>query len=82
MPIGESHSTFFNSGYVDYLDENFVPDQKHYGRKEQLPGWFGKRELDEDELHAIEQIMSEEDQAEADQLRKELQESFGGGRNG
>lgn len=76
----QNGSTFFNSGYVDYLDENFVPDQQ--GRKEKLPGWFGKRELDEDELHAIEQIMSEEDLEEAEQLRKELQASFGGGRNG
>lgn len=73
----QNGSTFFNSGYVDYLDENFVPDQK--GRKEKLPGWFGKRELDEDELNAINQLMSEEDQAEAEQLRKELQESFGKG---
>ena len=24
----QNGSTFFNSGYVDYLDENFVPDQK------------------------------------------------------
>ena len=79
----QNGSTFFNSGYVDYLDENFVPDEsKHYGRNEKLPGWFGKRELDEDELHAIEQLMSEEDQAEADQLRKELQESFGCARVG
>ena len=73
----QNGSTFFNSGYVDYLDENFVPDQK--GRKEKLPGWFGKRELDQDELDAINQLMSEEDQAEAEQLRKELQESFGKG---
>lgn len=73
----QNGSTFFNSGYVDYLDENFVPDQK--GRTEKLPGWFGKRELDEDELNAINQLMSEEDQKEAEQLRKELQESFGKG---
>lgn len=79
----QNGSTFFNSGYVDYLDENFVPDEsKHYGRKEKLPGWFGKRELDEDELEAINRLMSEEDQAEAEQLRKELQESFGGARSG
>lgn len=79
----QNGSTFFNSGYVDYLDENFVPDEsKHYGRKEKLPGWFGKRELDADELEAIDRLMSEEDQAEADQLRKELQESFGGARCG
>lgn len=51
----QNGSTFFNSGYVDYLDENFVPDQR--GRKECIPGWMGKRELDADELAAIEQMM-------------------------
>ena len=76
----QNGSTFFNSGYVDYLDENFVPDQpKQKGRKEKLPGWFnsGERTLDDDEVRAIQQMMSEEDQAEADQLRKELEASFG-----
>lgn len=68
-------------------------------KKEKLPDWFGKRELDDDEkayisralsvpkeLGVAEQAaiqrlmaeeMSEEDQAEAEQLRRELQESFG-----
>ena len=76
----QNGSTFFNSGYVDYLDENFVPDQpKQSGRKEKLPGWFksGERQLDDDELCAIDAMFSEEDQKEADQLRRELQESFG-----
>ena len=72
-------STFFNSGYVDYLDENYVPDQITVGgRNERLPDWFGKRELDEDEVRAIQQMMSEEDQQEAEQLRRELQELCGG----
>lgn len=75
----QNGSTFFNSGYVDYLDENYVPDQVTTGgRKEKLPEWFGKRELDEDEIAAIHRMMSEDDQAEAEQLRRELQESFGG----
>ena len=75
----QNGSTFFNSGYVDYLDENYVPDQvTSGGRKENLPGWFGKRELDEDEIAAIQRMMSEDDLAEAEQLRRELQESFGG----
>ena len=94
----QNGSTFFNSGYVDYLDENYVPDQTVGGRTEKLPDWFGKRQLDDDEKHAIQrmlsepkelgmaehlaiqQIMSEEDQAEAEQLRRELQASFGGRR--
>lgn len=93
----QNGSTFFNSGYVDYLDENYVPDQRMPGgRNEKLPDWFGKRELDEDEVRAIQmmmsepkepgvaerlaiqKIMSEADLAEAEQLRRELQESFGG----
>ena len=74
----QNGSTFFNSGYVDYLDENYVPDQTVPGRKEKLPEWFGKRELDEDEVAAIQRMMSDDDLAEAEQLRRELQASFGG----
>ena len=73
----QNGSTFFNSGYVDYLDENFTPDQTVGGRKEKLPEWFGKRELDEDERAAIQRMMSKDDQEEAEQLRRELQASFG-----
>ena len=91
----QNGSTFFNSGYVDYLDENYVPDQTVGGRTEKLPGWFGQRQLDEDEKLAvqrmlsepkelgmaehlaIQQMMSEEDLAEAEQLRSELQAAFG-----
>ena len=70
----QNGSTFFNSGYVDYLDENFVPDKKSGGRKEKLPGWMTERRgLDEDEAFAISQMMSEEDLKEAEQLRRELQ---------
>lgn len=75
----QNGSTFFNSGYVDYLDENYVPDQTvPNGRKESLPDWFDKRELDNDEMAAIQRMLTEEDMIEADQLRKELQEAFGG----
>lgn len=75
----QNGSTFFNSGYVDYLDENFVPDQLKTGRKEKLPGWFnsGERGFDQDELDSMNQLMSEDDQKEADQLRRELEASFG-----
>jgi hypothetical protein len=48
------------------------------GRKEKLPGWFGERQTDDDELRAIQQMMSESDRQEAEQLRRELQASFGG----
>ena len=77
----QNGSTFFNSGYVDYLDENFTPDKvTSGGRTENLPDWFGKRQLDQDEIAAIHRMMSEDDQAEAEQLRAELQASFGGNR--
>lgn len=76
------------------LEDNYA----YRGRKENLPDWFGKRELDEDERLAVQRMMApdkelglsehlaiqrilEEDtafDAEAEQLRRELQEAFGG----
>lgn len=47
------------------------------GRKENLPDWFGKRELDEDERLAVQRMMADEETA---QLQRELQEAFGGNR--
>lgn len=80
----QNGSTFFNSGYVDYLDDNFVPDQITYsGRKEKVPGWFNKEfEPGEAEQAAIRKLMGEppEDHSESDeakQLRAELEASFG-----
>ena len=62
------------------LEGNYA--DRGYRKKEKLPGWFEKRELDEDEKMAIQRMLAEDDddfQAEAEQLRRELQESFGGG---
>lgn len=61
------------------LEGNYADKGRQYGRKERLPGWFksGERQMDDDELRAIDAMFSEEDQREADQLRRELQESFG-----
>ena len=60
------------------LDGNYDDKGKPTGRKEKLPGWFSKPfEVGSAELENIRQVMSEEDQREAEQLRKELQESFG-----
>ncbi len=74
----QNGSTFFNSGYVDYLDENYVPDQTvPGGRKEKLPEWFGNNGLGQAERLAIQRMMSEEDQAEAEQLKRELQAAYG-----
>ena len=45
----QNGSTFFNSGYVDYLDENFVPDAtKTYAAKQS----FGQKPSKADELDA------------------------------
>ena len=60
------------------LEGNYADKGSRYGRKEKLPNWFrGPRELDDDEKAAIQRMMSEDDLAEAEQLRRELQESFG-----
>lgn len=59
------------------LEGNYADKPNRYGRKEKLPAWFGERELDEDEVKAIHRMMSEDDQQEAEQLRKELQELCG-----
>lgn len=62
------------------LEGNYADKPNRFGRKEKLPGWFkqGERQLDDDELRAIDSMFSEDDQKEADQLRRELQEAFGG----
>ena len=61
------------------LEGNYADKGRRFGRKENLPGWFGNRELDEDETNAIQAMLAEDSdfQEEADQLRRELQESFG-----
>ena len=80
----QNGSTFFNSGYVDYLDENYAPDQTVSSRRsEKLPDWYGCNGLGQAEHAAIQRILNEREEeqdfeAEAEQLRKELQASFGG----
>lgn len=59
------------------LEGNYADKPSRYGRKENVPGWFGQRDFDDDEIAAIQAMMSEADLKEADQLRRELQESFG-----
>ena len=61
------------------LEGNYA-DKPKRGRKENLPGWFGQREQDEEEKAAIQRMLAEDDRAEADKLRRELQEAFGGDR--
>ena len=54
----QNGSTFFNSGYVDYLDDNFVPDQVNRAAKNKVPGWSGY-EMGDAELSAIRKLMAE-----------------------
>ena len=42
-------------------------------RKENVPGWFGQRELDDDAKRAIQNLMSEEQLQEAERLRKQFE---------
>ena len=42
-------------------------------RKENIPEWFGKRQLDEDEQRAIQRLLSDEQMQEAENLRKQFE---------
>jgi hypothetical protein len=62
---------------VKVLEGNYADKGKTYGRKEKVPGWLSKPfEMGDAEQNAIRQLMGD-DLKEAEQLRKELQESFG-----
>ena len=60
------------------LEDNFADKPKRYGYKEKTPGWMGF-EMGDAEREAIEQVLRDDPsfKAEQDQLRRELQESFG-----
>jgi hypothetical protein len=60
------------------LEGNYADKPKRYGYKEKVPGWMGFQ-IGDAEREAIEQIMRNdpEFEAEQEQLRRELQESFG-----
>lgn len=67
-----------DTNMVKVLEGNYADKGKTYGRKEKVPGWLGQPEMGSAELDAIRKMMGEEDfTEEAEQLRKELQESFG-----
>lgn len=65
------------------LEGNYADKTKKFGRKEKVPGWAERRELDSDELFAIQQAMAEDEPTtigndpelaeRADKLRKSLQ---------
>lgn len=61
------------------LEGNYADKGRRQGRKEVLPDWMGRREPSADELDAIKALMQDDTEfrEEAEQLRRELQESFG-----
>lgn len=47
----QNGSTFFNSGYIDYLDANYVPcEQKKEHKKNSFTDFQGQRKYDYDAL--------------------------------
>ena len=50
-------STFFNSGYIDYLDANYVPDEKTVVKKKGINQFnsFQQRDYNSADLNSIEQ---------------------------
>ncbi len=42
------------------LEGNYVDKPSRYGRKEPVPGWMGKREMDDDEAAAIRRMMGDD----------------------
>ena len=61
------------------LEGNYADKTSRYGRKEKLPGWMMQpsMELGSAEMDAIRSVMEDDFQEEAEQLRRELEESFG-----
>ena len=47
------------NNFLKVLEGNYA-DKPKYGRKEAVPGWMNKRELDEDEKRAIQRMMQED----------------------
>ena len=66
---------------VKVLEGTYADKGRRYGRKENLPDWMqnGQRDLSPDELEALRASMEQDEdfKEEAEQLRRELQESFG-----
>ena len=60
------------------LEGNYTDKPKRYGYKEKTPGWMGFT-MGDAELDAINQVLKDDPdfQAEQEQLRRELQASFG-----
>ena len=73
----KSHNLAIRRWVMDAVKENEAKPKRYGGRKEKVPGWLEQREMGSAEMDAIQKMMGEDFTAEAEQLRKELQESFG-----
>lgn len=74
------------SNMLKVLEGNYADKSKRYGYKEKVPGWMQHKNedyFDDDFRLSIKKMMEESDvpdpefEAEAEQLRRELKESFG-----
>lgn len=84
----QNGSTFFNSGYVDYLDANYSPlPEKKEERKPVTRNKFNNAPERNYEMNALERMLLEQQNykpetdagflAEAEALQKELQQKYG-----
>ena len=84
----QNGSTFFNSGYVDYLDANYSPlQEKQTERKPVQRNKFNNAPQRNYEMDALERMLLEQQNfkpetdagflAEAEALQKELQQKYG-----
>lgn len=84
----QNGSTFFNSGYVDYLDANYSPvEEKKEERKTTYRNKFNNAPQRNYEMDALERMLLEQQNfkqetdasflAEAEALQKELQQKYG-----
>lgn len=69
---------------IKVLEGAFADNPARKGKKEVVPAWMKKRELDLDEMAAINRIMADvpaepdtDFQAQADELQKKMQEKYG-----
>ena len=53
----QNGSTFFNSGYVDYLDKNYVPSEVKRTKKRNSFNAFPQRQKSEEEMRGLEKLL-------------------------
>ena len=66
-----------DTNMVKVLEGNYADKGKTYGRKDKVPGWGKRYEMGDAEMDAVKQLMGGDFSEEREQLRQELQASFG-----